>query len=139
MSGSYPTLQLGPATYQVSAAVTGGQLVMADVSNVGQILPAAAGTKLCLGVALTDAVPVGSGSNLNFATARYETAVAYGPAEVILTVSGSTAVAFGALVGVGAGGTIVPIGALTFDQAVGRCTEPAGIAATGGTGRVRLF
>lgn len=139
MAGSFPTLQRGPATYQVSTAVTGGQVVVVDGST-GFIKPstgASGGDKNVLGVALGDAVPAGSGSNLNFATARYEVAVAYGPAEVVVTAAGGT-LAFGALVAAGAAGTVVAISTGTFDQVVGRVTEPGGIA-SGATGRVRLY
>jgi hypothetical protein len=138
MSGTYPTLQLGPATYQVSVAVTGGQLVMADASNAGMVKPTTGAVAGVIGVALTDAVPVGSGSNLNYATARYETAVAYGPAEVVLTVaSGGTALLFGDLVVAAAAGQCSKGTTPTYDLIVGRCTEPGGIA-LGASGRVRL-
>jgi len=137
MAGSYPVLQLGPATYEVSAAVTGGQLVMVDTANAGKVKVAtiAADGLLVLGVALDDAVPTGSGSNLNFGTARNRVAVAYGPAEVILKATGN--VAFGEQVVCAALGTVASIASGTFGQAVGRCTEPAGITG-GSTGRVRL-
>lgn len=137
MAGSFPTLQRGPATYQVSQAVTGGQLVEPD-STTGFIKPAAATSVAVLGVALGDAVPAGSGSNTNFATARYEVAVAYGPAEAILTVAGGTAVAFGEAVVSAAAGTVAHAASPTFGQIVARCTEPAGVA-SGSSGRFRLY
>jgi hypothetical protein len=135
MPGSYPTLQLGPATYEVSTTTTGGQLVAVD-GTTGKVKPTTAAADKCIGVALNDAVPAGSGSQLNYATARKEVAVAYGPAEVVLTATG--AIAFGALVVAAAAGTCATVGSGTFDQVVGRCTEPAGIVG-GATGRVRLF
>lgn len=137
MAGSYPVLQLGPATYEVNVAVTGGQLVMVDGST-GKVKPAiaAASGTTCLGVALNDAVPTGTGTNLTFGTARKDVAVAYGPAEVILTATGN--IAFGVQVVCAAAGTVATVGSGTFDQVVGRCTEPAGITG-GSTGRVRLY
>jgi hypothetical protein len=134
MPGSYPVLQLGPATYTVSAAVTGGQLVMVDGST-GKVKPTTGAAVACLGMATSDASPAGSGTNLNYATPRSEVSVVYGPAEVVLTAAGT--IAFGALVVAAANGQVVTVGAGTFDQVVGRCTEPAGIA-SGATGRVRL-
>jgi hypothetical protein len=135
MPGSYPTLQLGPATFEVSATVTGGQLVMPD-STTGKVKPATAAAVVVLGVALNDAVPAGSGSQLNYATARKEVSVAYGPAEVVLTAAAN--IAFGQKVVAAAAGTVGPGSTPTFDQIVGVCTEPAGIL-SGATGRVRLY
>jgi hypothetical protein len=135
MSGSFPVLQFGPATYEVSAAVTGGQLLEVD-GTTGKVKPSTGTTgHKPIGVALGDAVPAGSGDNLHFGTARKEVAVAYGPAEMLLTASG--AIAFGDLVVPAASGAVATVGSGTFDQVVGRCTEPAGIT-SGATGRVRL-
>lgn len=138
MPGSYPVLQLGPATYTVSAAVTGGQLVMVDGST-GKVKPTTGAAVACLGMATSDASPAGSGTNLNYATPRSEVAVAQAPSTVTLTaVAGGGGVAFGALVVAAAGGACATVGSGTFDQVVGRCVEPGGITA-GGTGRVRLI
>lgn len=134
MAGNYPTLQLGPASYKVNVTVAGGQLVEPD-STTGKVKPCTAGSLKCLGMAMTDAKPSGSGSNLDFSTAQPSVAVAYGPAEVILLASG--AIAFGAQVVAAAAGAVATIASGTFDQVVGRCTEPAGIA-SGQSGRIRL-
>lgn len=140
MSGSFPVLQFGPATYEVSAAVTGGQLVEVDGST-GKVKPATgtAGHNV-LGMAMSDAVPAGSGDNLHFGTARKEVAVAYGPAEVILTVASgaSQAIAFGGTVIAAANGQVTYAATPTYDQIVARCTEPGGVAA-GASGRFRLY
>ena|ERR1700756_1650937 len=139
MSGVYPVTQHGPDTHVVSATVTGGQLVFPDSSNAGMVKPTtgqADGTT-CLGVALNDAVPAGSGSNLAFGTAPPTTSVAYGPATVLLT-AGTGGVAYGQLVCAGAAGVVIAGTTPTLGQYVGRCVEPAGIAA-GSKGRVRLF
>lgn len=135
MSGVYPRTQLGPDTYEVSTTTTGGQLVMVDGAT-GKIKPTTGVVATVLGVALTDAVPAGSGSNLAFGTAPKTTSVAYGPATVKLTASG--AIAFGVLVTSAAAGQVATIGAGTFDQAIGRCVEPAGIT-SGAAGHIRLF
>ena len=136
MAGSYPVLQLGPATYEVSVAVTGGQVVMVDgTTGKVKVAAAAADGTTVIGVALDDAVPTGSGDNVHFGTARNKVAVAYGPAEVILKATGD--IAFGAQVVCAVAGTVATVGAGTFGQVVGRCTEPAGITG-GSTGRVRL-
>jgi len=135
MAGTYPVTQLGPDTYEVSATVTGGQLVMVDGST-GKVKPTTGVVSNVLGVALTDAVPAGSGSNTAFGTAPKTTSVAYGPATVKLTAAGT--IAFGALVTSAANGQVATIGAGTFDQAIGRCVEPAGLT-VGVAGRIRLF
>lgn len=135
MSGIYPVTQLGPDTFEVSTTTTGGQVVMVDGST-GKIKPTTGVVNNVLGVALNDAVPAGSGSQTAFGTAPKTTSVAYGPATVKCTASG--AIAFGALVTSAASGQVATIGAGTFDQAIGRCVEPAGIS-SGAAGRIRLF
>jgi hypothetical protein len=135
MSGVYPVTQLGPDTYTVSATVTGGQLVMVDGST-GMVKPTTGVVSNVLGMAMNDAVPAGSGDGLHFGTAPPTTSVVYGPATVQLTASG--AIAFGALVVSAASGQVATIGSGTFDQAIGRCVEPAGIS-SGAVGRIRLF
>lgn len=135
MSATYPVTQDGPDTYEVSVTTTGGQLVMVDGST-GKVKPTTGVVSAVLGAALTDAVPAGSGSATAFGTAPKTTSVAYGPATVRLTASG--AIAFGALVTSAAAGAVATIGAGTFDQAIGRCVEPAGISSAG-VGRIRLF
>lgn len=134
MSGNYPVRQFGPTTYKVNAAVTGGQLVMPD-STTGKVKPATAGAKTVLGMAMTDASPAGSGSNLSFATNQPEVAVAYAPAEVLLLASAN--IAFGEQVVAAAAGAVAPVASGTFDQIVGRCTAAAGIV-SGARGLVRL-
>lgn len=136
MSGVHVITRSGPDTYQVSATVTGGQAVMFDSSNAGMVKPTTGVVDGYLGVALTDAVPAGSGSNTAFGTAPSTTSVAYGPCTVPMTASGS--IAFGDLVTAAASGAVATIGAATFDKVIGRCVEPAGIASAA-TGRIRLF
>lgn len=135
MAGTYPVTQLGPDTYEVSATVTGGQVLMVDGST-GKVKPSTGVLSAIVGVALTDAVPAGSGSNLAFGTAPKTVSVAYGPATVKCTAAG--AIAFGALVTSAASGQVATIGAGTFDQVIGKCVEPGGISSAG-VGRIRLY
>lgn len=135
MAGSYPFLELGPATYQANVTVTGGQLVMPD-STTGKVKPATAAATSVLGMAMTDASPAGSGSNVNFATNPPDVAVAYGPADVYLTTTAD--IAFGGLCIAAAAGKVAPIASGTFDQVVAKCTDPAGVL-SGATGRFRLM
>lgn len=135
MSATYPVTQMGPDTYEVSTTTAGGQLVMVDGST-GKVKPTTGVVSAVLGVALTDAVPAGSGSNLAFGTAPKTTSVAYGPATVKLTAAGT--IAFGALVTSAASGQVATVGAGTFDQVIGRCVAPAGLT-VGVAGPIRLF
>ena len=129
------TLQHGPDTFEVSAAVTGGQLVEVD-GTTGKVKPATAGSLLVLGVAATDANPVGTDTDTNYANARPHVAVYYAPVDVKVTYS--TATAFGERLQAAANGQVTEI---TVDGdprlVVGVCTEPGGVAA-GAKGRMRL-
>lgn len=135
MSGVYPVTQLGPDTYEVSTTTTGGQLVMVDGST-GKVKPTTGVVSNVLGVALTDGAPAGSGSATAFNTAPKTISVGYGPGTYPMTAAGT--IAFGALVTSAASGQVATIGAGTFDQAIGRCVEPAGLT-VGVVGRIRLF
>src|SRR3954447_23889229 len=123
MPGAHRSLHYGPDTYKVSAAVSGGQLVMADASNPGLVKPATAAATTVLGVALGDAAPVAADADpLIISAAQPEVAVAWnGDVDVTYT----AACAMGAQVKAGASGTVTTIDggtAGTFDQVVGRCT-----------------
>lgn len=131
----------GPETYQVSGAVTGGQLVVPDGQ---QITVAAAGATDVLGVAVQDADLASnqntSGTNVTAAIDRQEVAVAYrGVYRLTFDGAGSGA-AFGALLVAGASGTVdaYTAGTSTYDAIVGKCVEPAG-ATAGNEARVRLL
>ncbi len=123
--------QLGPKTLKVSAPVTGGQLVMADTSNVGFVKPATAGAITVLGVAMTDAQPDGTDPQapLDISWARPYVSVAYGPADVDVTYT--TAAAHGDLLVAAAAGAVAKYtaGTSTYDQIVGRCTAEGGVLA----------
>lgn len=131
------TLQHGPDTFEVSEAVTGGQVVAVD-GTTGKVHPAEAG-ELVLGVAATDANPVGTDTDTNYANARPHVAVYYSPVDVKVTYS--AAAAFGDRLIVGAvAGQVAPVGVAAATDArniIGVCTETGGVAA-GARGRIRL-
>ena len=148
MSGSLPHYKLGPASYQVSALVTGGQLVAADSGTATTVAPAGAGSKLVLGVAGNDAAPIPNQAGST------DTAAGGAPLVDISVLSDYTAVyssgydmhvtyavncAFGTLLMAAASGTVTPYVAGTADQIVGRCTQPGGVVtATNAVGRMRV-
>lgn len=134
MAGVPVRLRMGPDTYQVSAAVVGGQLVVPTTG--GKIGPAGASALTVLGVALNDALPAGSDVDTTFSTVRPDVAVAYGPAEVRVTYT--AAAVFGAKLMAAAAGQVTPVTADGDPRLiVGICTEPAGVGAAG-VGRMRI-
>lgn len=144
MPGAHRTLQFGPATYEVSAAVKGGQLVTVD-GTTGKVKPTTGTSDKVLGVALSDAQASGTNPSdpLNVAWPQKLVAVGYGPGEYRLVAA--DAVSFGDFVVAAADGEVAkydpspdPGAAHTADMIVGKCTEPGNIAADG-TGRIRLL
>lgn len=145
MAGIRPVFEKGPLTFSANVNITGGQLVEPD-GTTGRIKPAVADSAVCLGVALGDA------SAVNFANAdttdawgnpvvnaQYppnEVAVAYQGVYRLKNGSGST-IAFGALVASNGSGDVKALGAGVFGTVIGRCVEPAGIAA-GAKGKILL-
>lgn len=138
MSGINPTfLEGGPDTVTVSVAVTGGQLLMPDTSNVGQAKPSTAGATTCIGVALADGQPLSARTNLNFSTARNVVALAYGRMD-IPGVTYAANCAWGVKLKAAANGQVTPwVNTDTADLIIGVCAEPGGVT-SGNTGRVRL-
>lgn len=136
MSGVHYTLQHGPDTFEVNAAVIGGMLVEPDGST-GKIKPAAAGSTKVLGVAANDANPTGTDTATNFANHRPHVAVYYSPVDIKVTYAG--AATFGAKLKAAANGQVTPwvSGTDAADLIVGVCTEPAGVSA-GQVRRMRL-
>ena len=133
----------GRPTYNCGAnTITGGRLVMPD-GTTGKIIHAAANSKLCLGVAVDDAVPDGSqtteGYNVTAAIIRPDVAVArYG----VYSLTFAANCPFGSFVVCAANGTVTPYtsGTSTYDQIVCRCVETGGVViATKVTGRVALL
>lgn len=147
MSGVLPFLWDGPDTCEVSAPVTGGQLVAPDTANPGKVAPAPAGATNCLGVALTDAHPTGSAPADPLHTDWPEPHVAVAD-DVDIHVTYAAAAAYGDLLVCAANGQVTPVtdAAATPTGAdvtatrgiVGRCTEPAGVSGAGVVARARI-
>lgn len=136
MAGTYPYQQDGPATFTVNATVTGGQLVMPD-STTGKVKPATAGAATVLGVALSDASPAGTGTNLDFGTNRPTVAVQRGADCRVVYAANA---AFGVRLKAAASGQVTPwvSGTDAADLIVGQCMEPAGVT-SGATARAWIF
>jgi hypothetical protein len=148
MPGLRPHLEHGPETYTANVTILGGQLVEPD-STTGRIKPAAAGSVVCLGLAIGDAAAynaTGMVAATQDAWGRYtagamtppsEVAVAYRGSWWIKNTSGGT-LAFGARLICAAAGAIAASGATPDARTViGVVIEPGGIA-NNAEGRVRL-
>jgi hypothetical protein len=154
MPGLLPTFDQGQLTFSATTVanggnIKGGSLVEPDGAT-GRIKPASAASVLCLGVALGDA-SASDYSNADTADTWGNTVVnaTYPPNETAVACEGvfklkvaatSATVPFGALVKCAANGevTLNSTGsAATFDQIIGRCVEPLGIA-PGARGKINL-
>lgn len=145
MSAVPQVTKTGPRTYTPAEQIVGGQVVEARAA--GRVGVAAAGSVRVLGVALTDGInpeqvlatptTVNGRPLLNAAAFPTRIPVAYAGDEVRVTYS--AAAAFGDLLVVGAtAGQVAPAGATPDARTiVGRCTEPAGVAA-GAVGLLRI-
>ena len=138
MPGVIPRQQMGPDTFEVSVAVTGGQLVVPTTG--GKVGPAGAAAANVLGVALNDAQAAGSAPTnpINTGWPSAQVAVAR---DVDVRITYATAANFGDKLVSAANGQVAPIGAAAATDArqiVGRCTEPAGVA-TGAVGRALIY
>lgn len=148
MAGALPHYQHGPDSYQVSATVYGGTLVVADGSSAATVSTAGAGAILVLGVAGNDASPIvsqagnttGYGDPLVDVSALPDyTAVHHG---VDINVTYAAAATFGVLLKAAASGQVTPWVSGTDTNAatiIGRCSQPGGIAAGATVGRARIF
>lgn len=133
MAGVVPRYERGPVTYEVVEAVVGGQLVEARTgSKVGV---AAASSLKVLGVATKDARPVTDPSGttaygapvIDVSMPTQYVAVA---SSGIFPVTYSAAATFGDALVATANGQVGPAGATPDARmVVGRCVEPAGVAA----------
>jgi len=137
MANAVPAYESGPITYQVNQAVVGGQIVQLDTG--GMVKPAVANSVIALGVATKDAIPTGTNQNptvvgvpqsINLSPISAYTAVAM-TGVWRLTNGGGGALALGDLVVCAASGAVqkYTAGTSTFDQIIGKCVDPAGIAA----------
>lgn len=132
--------QMGPETYFVSTAVTGGTVVEWDTTTPAKVRPAGAASTTFVGIALDDANPAGTDPStpLNFAYARPWVAVAKAPLETYAVYA--AAATFGTLLVCAANGQVTPIGAAALADArsiVGWCSDPNGVG-SGVLGRVTL-
>ena len=164
MTAVLPHYKEGPASYQVSTLIFGGQLVENTTQTAGTtdltVKPCVAGSKACLGVACKDGnvlasqIPPATNAygqpQLDISVLDDFVSVAHGPVDIWVWYAGACVP--GVLLVTGANGTVLTVGAGTFDQVVGRCTHPGGVSAAmvtqqlGGLGassfflgRVRIF
>jgi len=139
MSGVLVRQVQGPDTYEVSVAVTGGQLVVP--TSGGKIGPAGAAAANVLGVALQDAQPAGSAPTNPINTGWPSSKVAVAR-DVDVRVTYTAAANFGDKLITAANGQVTPISgtaaATDARQIVGMCTEPLGVTA-GAVGRARIY
>lgn len=154
MPGCLPVFDKGPLTFAATTVanggnIKGGMMVQPD-GTTQRIMPAAAGSTTCLGVAEGDASASDYASadtadawGNTIVNAMYppnEVAVGYQGVYVLKIAATSAAVPFGALVKCAANGELTlnsTGGAATFDVIVGRCVEPGGIA-PGARGKINL-
>lgn len=131
-----PLYQEGPVTYTVSVAVTGGMLVESDGASPAQCRPASAGSQVCIGVALQDAVPSTtsqvptvpgwSGPSVNAALLPNFTAVADEGTYALLYAASAV---FGQRLKCAANGQVTPwvSGTDNPELIVAICADPAGV------------
>jgi hypothetical protein len=154
VSGSLPHYKLGPASYQVSALVTGGQLVVADGSSATTVSPAGVGAGNngalnVLGVAGNDAAPIpnqagdtdtmaGGSPLVDISVLSDYTSVYSSGYDMHVTYAANCT--FGALLQSAANGTVTPWNGTVPGAVVGRCTQPGGVTiSTLAVGRMRVF
>jgi hypothetical protein len=147
MSGALAHYKLGPDSYQVSALVHGGTLVVADGSSALTVSTAGAGAANVLGVAGNDAAPITSqagtttsyGDPLVDISALEDYVAVYHGCDIKVTYA--AAATFGALLKSAANGQVVPwvSGTDAAGLIVGRCTQPGGVASASTVARARIF
>jgi hypothetical protein len=141
MSAVLPHYKQGPANYQVSTLIFGGQLVEPTTQpSAGAtttdltVKPTAATTTFCLGVAAKDAnvIAAQTGAPNTYGQPQIDisllddyTSVYYGGVDIWCWYSGAAAP--GAMLVCGANGTLLTVGANVFGTVVGRCTHPGGV------------
>ena len=149
MSGSLPHYKLGPDSYQVSATVLGGQLVVADGSSASTVSVAGAAAINVLGVAGNDASPIVSqaGNTTTYGQSVVDISVlpdyvaVYHGADMHVTYAANAT--FGQLLKAASSGQVTPwvSGTDTLPATiVGRCTQPGGVTTSvNAVGRARIF
>jgi hypothetical protein len=157
MSAVLPHYKQGPANYQVSALIYGGQMVEHTTQTAGTtdltVKPCTAASVHCLGVAGKDANVLGSGlpavntygqQQIDISVLDDFTAVYYGGVDIWVWYSAACTPGIKLLCT--ANGTVGPAGAgPAADQVVGICTHPGGVSAAmltqqiGGQGASSFF
>jgi hypothetical protein len=152
MPGSLPHYKSGPASYQVSALVQGGQLVAADTAGATTVSPAGAASLLVLGVAGVSAAPIpnqagatdtaaGGAPLLDISVLPDYTPVYAGGYDMHVTFTANAA--FGEYLVAAAAGAVTTYtvgGGANPLTIIGRCTQPGGVViATNAIGRARIF
>lgn len=148
MPGVIAHYKSGPDSYQVSAAVVGGTLVVADGSSATTVSTAGANAINVLGVAGNDASPVVSqaGNTTSYGAPIVDAsflddyvAVHHG---CDINVTYAAAATFGQLLKSAASGQVTPwVDGTDTHPAyiIGRCTQPGGVAAGSTVARARIF
>jgi hypothetical protein len=133
MPGVTPRFARGPVTVTALAQITGGQLVDGGVNGC---TPSGAGSVVCLGVALEDAIPAATSQAPTVPGAPVAVNLAPYPAQVavasegILPVTYAAAATFGQRLVTAANGQVTPAAATPDARTVvGICYEPAGVGA----------
>lgn len=149
MSGVLPHTKHGPESYQVSALVTGGQLVKADGSGDTTVSAAGAGAINVLGVAGIDAAPYPNqaGDTTSYGDPLLDISVLtdYVPVwhAVDIAVTYAANCSFGELLKAAANGQVTPwVDGTDTDPAtiIGRCTQPGGVViSTTAIARARIY
>lgn len=132
MGGIIPKFESGPVTYEVVESVPGGRLVEGRAAK--KVGLAAAGSLKVLGVATTDAKPVGSQNSTDefgnqvIGTSPVDQYTAVGGNGRIYPVEYAADAAFGDMLIAAAAGKVTPAGAAPDARTIiGQCREPGGV------------
>jgi hypothetical protein len=149
MPGRLPHYKTGPASYQVSALVIGGQLVQSTSANATTVMPCATSASLLvLGVAGNDASPIvsqaafvdanaGNAPLVDISVLPDYTAVYRG---VDIGVTYEAACSFGAqLMAAATAGNVKAWDGTTVGAIIGRCTQPGGVLAGATVARALIY
>jgi len=126
MSGINPRFGSGPITFDVAAAVTGGQLVIPDGTDNTKINVAGAAAANVIGVALSDAAPAGTDAATDVAARPTQVAVAL---EGAFNLTYAADAVFGDRLKAAASGQVEPmtLGSDADHLCIGTCLEAGGV------------
>ncbi|HMH89953.1 MAG TPA: hypothetical protein VK586_02585 [Streptosporangiaceae bacterium] len=148
MAGALPHYTHGPDSYQVSAQVLGGQLVIPDAGPAATVSVAGAAAINVLGVAGIDAAPIVSQAGNTTGYGQPLTDISVLPDYVSvwhgvdIHVTYAAAATFGVLLKAAALGQVTPwVSGVDTNPAtiVGRCTQPGGVAGAATVARARIY